>query len=103
MSTTQEYYTSGFLSIQSAIDGYVLHLGASREASLGPLAATSPDDSSAVQPPQRQYWTLWGAAFPTAAYDHNQFYDAGLRVFTALLEPQVPHNHELHDCDQASE
>ena len=51
---------SGFLSLQCAIDGYALALSAGNETSVG----TSRDG----------LYTAWAAAFPTAAYDHNEFY-----------------------------
>lgn len=93
MYLLQEYYTSGFLSLQAAIDGYVLGLSTAHEAALGPLGTTIPvaPDSPFVQS-EPQYWTAWGAAFPTAAYDHNQFYDAvgpmlGLVLCLSLLFP----------------
>ncbi|KAK9829531.1 hypothetical protein WJX72_006343 [[Myrmecia] bisecta] len=66
----KQYLTSGFLSIQAAIDGYVLGQSHLHEASLGPLPVQPSDDPSANS------WVEWGAVFPTAAYHHNRFYDA---------------------------
>lgn len=84
----QEYYTSGFLSLQSAIDAYTLGLPASLEASLD----TGPGDSDAPLPAAPQLWTAWGGVFPTSEYDHNDFYDAvgpmlGLLMSLSLVYP----------------
>ena len=65
----QEYYTSGFLSLQAALDAEILGLPSDEEASFGPL-------SSSARAPQ-QTWTQWGAAMPTGSYVHNNFYAAG--------------------------
>ena len=64
----KEYLTSGFLSIQAAIDGYVLGLPSSESTSLGPL------NTSTGSPAGRLY-TEWSSVFPTAQYDYNDFYD----------------------------
>ena len=71
----QEYYTSGFLSLQAAIDAYVLDIPSSLETSLctGTGNVSLPGSSAAIQ--RQSYWTQWGAVFPTAEYIHNEFYD----------------------------
>ena len=71
----QEYYTSGFLSVQGAIDSYVLGLTSSLETSLptGMENVTLVDSGAIIQRPS--FWTEWGTVFPTAAYIHNEFYD----------------------------
>ena len=71
----QEYYTSGFLSLQAAIDAYVLDISSSLETSLptGVENVGLPGSSAAVQ--RQRYWTQWGVVFPTAEYIHNEFYD----------------------------
>ena len=61
----QEYYTSGFLSIQAAIDGYVLGLNAETETSLGPFPvprASAQNVTSRLrpQPAQQELFTEWG-------------------------------------------
>ena len=78
----QEYYTSGFLSLQAALDAEVLRLPSDKEASFGPL---SPIGS-------QQTWTQWGAAMPTGSYVHNNFYAAvgpmlGLVLCLSLIFP----------------
>ena len=75
----QEYYTSGFLSLQAAIDAYVLDMSASLETSLrtGTGNVSLPGSSAAIQ--RQGYWTQWGAVLPTAEYIHNEFYD-GVRL-----------------------
>ena len=72
----QEYYTSGFLSLQAAIDAYTLGLSAQLESSLdvhpaGELGIAGLADASS------DLYTEWGVVFPTAEYEHNEFYDAG--------------------------
>ena len=84
----QEYYTSGFLSLQSAIDAYTLGMPASLEASLD----TGSGDSPSPAPAAPQAWTAWGGVFPTAEYVHNDFYDAvgpmlGLLMSLSLVYP----------------
>ena len=71
----QEYYTSGFLSVQGAIDSYVLGITSSLETSLpmGMENVTFVDSGTIIQRPS--FWTEWGTVFPTAAYIHNEFYD----------------------------
>ena len=71
----QEYYTSGFLSVQGAIDSYVMGIGSSLETSLpmGMENITIVDSGAIIQRPS--FWTEWGTVFPTAAYIHNEFYD----------------------------
>ena len=61
----QEYYTSGFLSIQAAIDGYVLSLNAETESSLGPFPvprASAQNGTSWRRPQsaQQELFTEWG-------------------------------------------
>ena len=58
----QEYYTSGFLSIQAAIDGYVLGLNAETETSLGPFPASAQNGTSRLRPQsaQQELFTEWG-------------------------------------------
>ena len=92
----QEYYTSGFLSLQAAIDAYALGLGlpaamdtslaltpAGNGSELAGAGAAAPSaggtarhkggpgapGSAAVTA-----WTQWGAVMPTSAYTHNDFY-----------------------------
>jgi hypothetical protein len=84
----QEYYTSGYLSLQAAIDAYVLDLSAQLETSLN----TGPNVSDSYAPAQPQYWSAWGGVFPTAEYEHNEFYDAvgpmlGLLMSLSLVYP----------------
>lgn len=84
----QEYYTSGFLSLQSAIDAYTLGLPSSLEASL----QTGPGESETLLSAPPQLWTIWGGVFPTAEYVHNDFYDAvgpmlGLLMSLSLVYP----------------
>ena len=80
----QEYYTSGFLSLQAAIDAYVLDISSSLETSLhtGTGNVSLPGSSAAIQ--RQSYWTQWGAVFPTAEYIHNEFYD-GVSLGTRSL------------------
>lgn len=87
-TSLQEYYTSGFLSLQSAIDAHILGLSATLETSL----STGPNASLSFTPPPPQYWTTWGGVFPTAEYEHNDFYDAvgpmlGLLMSLSLVYP----------------
>ena len=58
----QEYYTSGFLSIQAAIDGYVLGLTAETETSLGPFPAAAQNGTLRLRPQsaQQELFTEWG-------------------------------------------
>ena len=62
----QEYYTSGFLSIQAAIDGYVLGLNAETETSLGPFPVPRRPQrrmeprGSAHSLLNREFFTEWG-------------------------------------------
>ena len=80
----QEYYTSGFLSLQASIDAYVLGLGlpAALDTSLVPLpghggahAGTSGGgDAQGSALANLTAWTQWGAVMPTSAYIHNDFY-----------------------------
>ena len=80
----QEYYTSGFLSLQAAIDAYVLGLGlpAALDTSLVPLPGHNSTHDSASSGGGAQgpalanltAWTQWGAVMPTSAYTHNDFY-----------------------------
>ena len=80
----QEYYTSGFLSLQAAIDAYVLGLGlpAALDTSLVPLSghggaranATGGEGAQGSAPANLTAWTEWGAVMPTSAYTHNDFY-----------------------------
>ncbi|CAL8463070.1 g2604 [Coccomyxa elongata] len=84
----KEYYTSGFLSLQAAIDAYTLGLPASLESSLD----TGPADSATPLPAPPQAWTAWGSVFPTSEYEHNDFYDAvgpilGLLMSLSLVYP----------------
>ncbi len=65
----KQYLSSGFLSIQSAVDGYVM--------------GAAPEDDSALEVPptgngSSSAFTEWASPFPTAAYIHNRFYDGGL-------------------------
>lgn len=53
----KNYYTSGFLSLQDAINGYVLH-----------LAPKQNQVEFLTQKP------MWGAPFPTPARTQNKFY-----------------------------
>lgn len=71
----QEYYTSGFLSLQGAIDAYVLGIASSLETSLptGMQNVRIADSGAVIQ--RQSFWTEWGTAFPTAEYIHNEFYD----------------------------
>lgn len=71
----QEYYTSGFLSLQGAIDSYVLGTASSLETSLqtGMENVSIADSGVIIQRPS--FWTEWGTVFPTAEYIHNEFYD----------------------------
>ena len=71
----QEYYTSGFLSVQGAIDSYVLGISPSLETSLltGMENVSFVESGAIIQRPS--FWTEWGTVFPTAAYIHNEFYD----------------------------
>ena len=83
----QEYYTSGFLSLQAAIDAYVLGLGlpAALDTSLAPLSAhggtranaSSGEDAKGSALANLNAWTQWGAVMPTSAYIHNDFYVRG--------------------------
>ncbi len=61
----QEYYTSGFLSIQAAIDGYVLGLNAETETSLGPFPVPRASARNGTLRPrpqsaQQELFTEWG-------------------------------------------
>ena len=71
----QEYYTSGFLSLQAAIDAYVLDISSGLETSLHTGAGNISLPGSRGSFQQQSYWTQWGAVFPTAEYIHNEFYD----------------------------
>lgn len=82
----QEYYTSGFLSVQGAIDAYALGITSSLETSLltGMQNVSNADLGAIVQ--RQSFWTEWGTVFPTAEYIHNEFYDGvsntrGLHTF----------------------
>lgn len=69
--------------LQSAIDNYVLSLGAAGEARLGPLEAGAPgqgDSSSGTK--GAKTWSEWGLPFPSAAYNHNRC--AGAPVHSLL-------------------
>ena len=68
----QEYYTSGFLSLQGAIDAYVLGFASSLETSL-PTGMQSVESGASIQ--GQSFWTEWGTVFPTAEYIHNEFFD----------------------------
>lgn len=87
----QEYYTSGFLSIQAAIDAYALGLGlpATMDTSLAPIpggngTTNAALDAGAISSGRSgpgnpgavdiAAWTQWGAVMPTSAYTHNDFY-----------------------------
>ena len=92
----QEYYTSGFLSLQAAIDAYALGLGlpAAMDTSLALMAAgngselaaagaAAPSGGGAARhtggprapgSAAATAWTQWGAVMPTSAYTHNDFY-----------------------------
>ena len=79
----QQYYTSGFLSVQSAVDAYVLGLSANNEATLGPFKATNSSHESVnttvgalPNAQSAQLFNTWGATFPTPAWRYNMFYDA---------------------------
>ncbi|KAK9833394.1 hypothetical protein WJX81_001382 [Elliptochloris bilobata] len=75
----KEYYTSGFLSLQAAIDAYSLGGGDKNPKDPGLADVTA--------------WTQWGAVMPTSAYTHNAFYDVvgsgvlGLLLCLALVYP----------------
>lgn len=86
----QEYYTSGFLSVQGAIDSYVLGLSSSLETSLptGMENVTFVDSGAIIQRPS--FWTEWGTVFPTAAYIHNEFYDGVSITCSHSSVPSVP-------------
>lgn len=75
----KEYYTSGFLSLQSAIEGYVLGLDSSSESSLGPLPAAQANVT---------WWTMWGSVMPTASWVHNEC--APLPASSPALAPCCP-------------
>ncbi|CAM6122589.1 unnamed protein product [Calypogeia fissa] len=71
----KHYYTSGFLSIQHAINSYVLK----------EFPTTSPEGMFINE-------TVWGAPFPVGEYTHNRFYDAvgplmGLVMCLSTLYP----------------
>lgn len=70
------YFSSGFLSIQSAIDGYVLGSPTGSETSLHLGASNSSGSNS-------DSWTEWAEPFPTAAYIHNRFYDGTVPRLTS--------------------
>ena len=76
----QEYYTSGFLSLQAAIDAYTLSLSAKLEASL---------DARGGDTGGGDLYTEWGVVFPTAEYEHNDFYDAGNAWFLLVCPCHV--------------
>ena len=64
----KQYLSSGFQSVQSAVDGYV--------------AGAAPGDDTALEAPpagngSSAAFTEWASPFPTAAYIHNRFYDGG--------------------------
>ena len=81
----QEYYTSGFLSLQAAIDAYTLGLPAQLEASLDARpAAGEADAAGGAAGASSGLYTAWGVVFPTAEYEHNEFYDAGARWWTNI-------------------
>ena len=86
----QEYYTSGFLSLQGAIDSYVLGTASSLETSLqtGLENVSIADSGVIIQRPS--FWTEWGTVFPTAEYIHNEFYD-GVRNRHPYLGKFKPH------------
>lgn len=64
----KQYLSSGFLSIQSAVDGYVMGAAPGDDTALE--APSTGNGSSAA-------FTEWASPFPTAAYIHNRFYDGG--------------------------
>ena len=92
----QEYYTSGFLSLQAAIDAYALGLGlpaamdtslalmpAGNGSELAGAGAAAPGGGGAARQPGGPgvpgsaavtAWTQWGAVMPTSAYTHSDFY-----------------------------
>ena len=92
LALVQEYYTSGFLSLQAAIDAYVLGLGlpAALDTSLVPLpghggaraGASSGGGAQGSALANLTAWTQWGAVMPTSAYIHNDFY---VRAGSSLL------------------
>jgi hypothetical protein len=80
LAPVQEYYTSGFLSLQAAIDAYTLGLPAMLEASLNARPAGADAGATAAGAVGGLY-NEWGVVFPTAEYEHNDFYDAGAHAF----------------------
>lgn len=92
----QEYYTSGFLSLQAAIDAYALGLGlpaamdtslalmpAGNGSELAGAGAAAPSGGGAARQTGgpgvpgsavATAWTQWGSVMPTSAYTHNDFY-----------------------------
>ena len=89
----QEYYTSGFLSLQAAIDAYTLGIPAQLEASLDvSLPGTTTAAAGGTAGANGGPFTEWGVVFPTAEYEHNDFYDAGQRPprnRASRMHPQV--------------
>lgn len=66
-------------SLQAAIEGYSLGLLPSQEAVIGPL----PGSGGPLN------YMTWASAFPTAAYDTNQFYTGGLSCNASLLSTRL--------------
>mmetsp|Transcript_7891 Transcript_7891/g.23248 ORF Transcript_7891/g.23248 Transcript_7891/m.23248 type:complete len:2373 (+) Transcript_7891:472-7590(+) len=84
----KQYISSGFLSIQSAVDGYVMGSTPGADTTLdGPPADDGPTVNGSGGP-----WTEWSEPFPTPSYIHNRFYDAvgpmlGLIMALSLVLP----------------
>ena len=86
---SQEYYTSGFLSLQGAVDMYALGLRLPAALDTSLIAPPGANGSARVGAPTEGFgrdpaglaglaaWTQWGVVMPTSAYTHNDFYVRG--------------------------
>ena len=68
-------------SLQSAIEGYTLGLSSSQEGVIGPLPVSASM--------KREEYTAWASAFPTPAYDINEFYTGSVPSLEAQCLPST--------------
>jgi hypothetical protein len=85
----QEYFTSGFLSLQAAVDAYALGLRLPAALDTSLIAPPGANGSARAGAPAAGFgqgpaglaglaaWTQWGVVMPTSAYTHNDFYVRG--------------------------
>ncbi|GBG84246.1 hypothetical protein CBR_g38217 [Chara braunii] len=80
----KRYYSSGFMSLQSAINEYVLK-AASGKALVGVAGNWEEGSEEESFLPRPVDGGIWGLPFPIGAYSHNMFYSAVSFVMGLLM------------------